>query len=338
MVAKVSYYDILQVSPRASPAVINAAYRAIYKQRFPDGVEHGKSRLARDLNEAHQVLSDRSRRAEYDRESQELRGKTIGGEYRVLKHIADGGFGTTYLGEEILTGLPVCIKHCSEVSPEYERFILEEAKAVWDLRHFAIPAMRGIRKLDDGSLAIIMSYIPGPTLEQVVKKVGRLEAEHVAWITERVLNALRYLHFHGVVHGDVKPGNIILQPKEHMAVLVDYGLSAVKPTSKSFSKGFTPEFAPPEEIAGRALIPESDFYSLGITMLFALNGNMESVKRREMHPDAPDVLGQFIHRLIRQEPLARPNWQQEDLCETIQEVRLQAFGRKTSEMLAIPGF
>ncbi len=91
-----------------------------------------------------------------------------------------------------MLGTPVCIKHASHISPQDEAILVEEAKAIWDLRHYAIPSVREILKLDDGSLALVMSYIPGPTLEQIMEKNGSLEAETVCWIVERVLNALRF--------------------------------------------------------------------------------------------------------------------------------------------------
>lgn len=336
MGSRADLFELLQVSPRADPEVISAAYRVLMKKHYPNGIS-GDDRVARALNEAHQTLTDPKLREEFEKGRKELRGKVVG-DYRVLQHIADGGFGTTYLGEHILTGMPVCIKHCTRISPEYEAILFEETCAVWDLRHFAIPVMRGLIRLDDGSLALVMSYVPGPTLEQIVRKHGALDPEHVAWITERNLNALKYLHFHGVVHGDVKPGNIIIQPEDHTVVLVDYGLSSVKPTISSNSKGFTPDFASPEEMVGAPLLPESDLYSLGITMLYALNGDLERVRQRQIPVGVPDELRQFIRELIKNDPLARPHWGKVDLCEQIQAVRLKAFGRTASGMKPIPGF
>ena len=63
-----------------------------------------------------------------------------------------------------------------------------------------------------------MSYVPGPTLEQIVEKVGKLDAETVAWIVDRLLNALLYLHHHGVIHrGYIKPQNVIVQPEDPLS-------------------------------------------------------------------------------------------------------------------------
>ncbi len=322
--AKTDFYELLEVSPRARREVIDAAHKALLQVYHPDRT--GNDRVAKSLGEAHQVLSDTKARKKYDRELGKEVGKTIG-DYRIIEQIAEGGFGTTYRGEHVLLGTPVCIKHASHISPQDELILMEEAKAIWDLRHYAIPAIRTIMRLEDGSLALVMSYVPGPTLEQIAAKHKGLDAETVCWITERVLNALRYLHFHGVVHGDVKPQNIIVQPEKHMVVLVDYGLSLIRPAADSSSKGYTPFFAPPEQIAGMTLLPESDLYSLGMTMIAALGGDLG---RKRVPEDLPDPVCEFVRRLVAHDILDRPRWDREDLIEELQKVRVASFGRSSS--------
>lgn len=329
---KKDYYDLLEVSPGAGRAVINAAFKALMAENHPD--KTGNDRKAKALGEAHAVLKDKRARRRYDRERLKHHGTVIG-DYRVLEEIAEGGFGITYRGEHVTLGTPVCIKHASSISPQDEEILMEEAKAIWDLRHFAIPAVRNILKLEDGSVALVMSYIPGPTLFEIIEENRRLSPEHVCWITERILNALKYLHFHGVIHGDVKPGNVIIQPESHMVTLVDYGLSLIRPSRESKSKGYTPIFAPPEQIQGRTLLPESDLYSLGMTMVFALGGD---VKRKEVPEDTPDPLCRFIRRLITYDMLARPRWDKDDLIKELQNIRRKAFGRTNSFGMKIPGF
>jgi len=319
-----SFYDILEVSPRARREVIDAAHKALLQVYHPD--KTGDDSIAKSLGEAHQVLVDEKARKKYDRERDKSGGKIIG-DYRIIDMIAEGGFGKTYRGEHVLLGTPVCIKHASHVSPQDEMILMEEAKAIWDLRHYAIPSVRDILKLDDGSLALVMSYIPGSTLEEIVKKNGHLDAETVCWITERILNALRYLHFHGVVHGDVKPQNIIVQPDKHMVVLVDYGLSLIRPAADSSAKGYTPFYASPEQVAGMTLLPESDFYSLGMTMIAALGGDLG---RKRVPEDLPDPVCDFIRKLVAHDILDRPRWDKEDLIETLQEIRKMVFGRTSS--------
>lgn len=326
------FYDRLQVQPRASQEVLQAAYRALIKLHHPD-VNATAGEMAIALNEAYAVLSDPKQRKEYGRKRRMVDPKVVG-PYRILSKIAEGGFGKTYKAEEILTGLPVCIKHCSEISPENEEVLIEEARAMGGLRNYALPSYHQVVKLDDGSFALVMSFIPGKTVAQVVEKNGALDPEHVSWISQRVLHALMYIHSQGVVHGDLKPQNIIVQPDSHNAVLVDFGLSMIKPRGDDKAKGYTDLFAPPEQLRGEVLIPESDLYSLGMTMLFALDGgDVKRIAAKEVPASCPDPLCDFIHRLVVREPLSRPRvWQKENLCETIETVRKQAFGRVHSNL------
>lgn len=327
-------YKVLELSNRASPAVIKAAYQALIKIHHPD--HSGSDKLAKKLNAAYEILSSPDKKKEFDKRKNEQTGTVIGS-YRVLDSIAEGGFGVTYKGEHVLTKDPVCIKHCLQVSPAHDQVLIQEMKSIWDLRHYAMPVMRDLQRLDDGSLALIMSYIPGPTLEQIVEKAGKIEPESAAWITERILNALLYLHHHGVIHGDIKPQNVIIQPNSHSVVLVDFGLAMVKPGSSDKSLGYTPLFAPPEQIAGKALLPASDYYSLGMLMLYALNGGNANkrVEKKEVPSTVPDPMAHFIASLIKKDVLARP---QENLFETFVKVRQQSFGRTRSGMKNIPGF
>jgi len=338
-------YELLEISPRARSEVIEAAYRSLIKQYHPDKIG-GDERRAKALNAAKGILLDEDKRAEYDvtlrsknssvrdNDYSNLVGKMVGN-YQVLELIAEGGFGKTYKAEHLESKLPVCIKRGDDVSPLDEEILLQEATSIWDLRHYGIPAVRDVVRLPDTSLALVMSYIPGPTLEKIVEKHGGLDAEHVAWIAERTLNVLMFLHLQGVVHGDVKPQNIIVQPAEHQIVLVDYGLSLIRPTKDTSNKGYTPIFAPPEQEKGTGtLIPESDLFSLGMVMIYALGGD---VGRKKVPTAVPDKLCDFIKRLIVYDVLSRPNWEKEDLNETIRALRMDVFGRRHSNMKPLPG-
>jgi serine/threonine protein kinase len=330
--SKQNLYDILEVSPKARPSVIQAAYRTLMQEYHPDKYS-GDERIAKEINDAKEILLDDDKRAKYDSKRDNLEGVIIGN-YKVLELIAEGGFGKTYKGEHLKRGYPVCIKHAHEISPQDEEILMQEAEAIWDLRHYGIPAVRDILTVDDGSFALIMSYIPGPTLEQVIEKAGPLDAEDVCWITERSLNVLKYLHYNGVVHGDVKPQNIIIQPESHNIVLVDYGLSAIRPKSSKSNKGYTPVFASPEQQSGGTILPESDFYSLGKTMIYALGGDLAS---NRVPQDVPDSVCKFMKSLLVHEVLSRPNWEKEDLIETFQNLRIKTFGRRHSGMKKIKG-
>ena len=324
MAKNTDFYELLEVSPRARKEVIGAAFKVLMGIHHPD---HSKeTRVAKSLTEAYGVLTNDKSRKKYDK-TRENREGTMIGDYKVVKLIAEGGFGKTYLGEQVVVGEKVCIKHALHVSPQDEEILIEETKAVWDLRHYAIPAMRNVIRLEDGSLALIMSYVPGPTLEEIIDKNGKLDPETVCWITQRILNVLMYLHYNGVIHGDVKPQNIIVQPDSHMVVLVDYGLSLIRPTKDSSSKGYTPFFAPPEQVKGFTLLPGSDMYALGMTMIYALGGD---IRKKEVPSNVPDPVCNFLKRLIAFDILSRPDWEKENLLETLEQVRIDAFGRASS--------
>lgn len=330
------YYHTLEVSPHARQSVIDAAYKAIMRECHPDVANTLSGEHAKELNIAYEVLSISDKRCQYDKDRRSKVGtpKMIG-PYKILGTIAEGGFGRTYKAEHSILKELVCIKDCFNISALDTEMLIQEAKAVWDLRHYALPAMRDFIRLDDGRVVLVMSYIPGMTLEQIVKKVGAIDYEHVCWISERIINAFNYMHRSGVVHGDVKPQNIIIQEDRHMAVLVDFGLSAVKPTSKCEAKGFTPYFAPPEEIEGKPLLPESDYYSLGMTILYALSGGIEYVERKMVPADVPDPLCNFIKKLIVKSVSGRPQYPKDDLGDMIVDVRQKIFGRRRSGLAPI---
>ncbi len=154
----------------------------------------------------------------------------------------------------------------------------------------------------------------------------------MCWIAERMLNALKYLHYHGIINGDVKPKNTLIKPETHGVALVDFGISAIRPGPDDVSFGYTPIFGAPESNPkfGMPLLPESDFYSLGATMVFALTGDIEAVRNRRIPASVPRQMAEFMRRLVHLEPLDRPSWKDEDLVETLGQVRFDSFGRRWS--------
>ncbi len=343
-----SLFDVLEISPAASEEVIRAAHKALMAKYHPDRT--GNDERCQQIGEAFNVLSDAKARARYEKEFRNLGGEVVG-EYRIVSKIAEGGFGETYKAEHVTIGEPVCIKHCHNLDSFDESILIEEAKIMWDLRHYSVPAIRGMLRMPDRKLALVMSYVPGPTLAQIIEKVfeksmprsEHLEwMEHVAWITERVLNALRYIHYQGVVHGDLKPHNVVVEPDKHLASIVDFGLARIKPKSKSGSKGYTEFFSAPEVVDGKTPTPESDFYSLGMTMIYALSGDAEHLLRKEVPAHTPEPLRRFIRRLIVRDPASRPRWpaapNTHDLWDEFLEVRRESFGKSRSNLKPIPGF
>jgi len=322
-------YRILQVDARATDDVIHAAYRALMRAHAPRKAGDDDAE-ARRYNEAYDILKNPVERRQYDAHCTQKSTGLIG-PYRILHKVAEGGFGVTYKAEHSVNGGFSCIKHCSEISLRAEEILKRETSVIWDLRHYGLPAMRDLLQLGDGSYALAMSWIEGPTLEQLVEKQGPQDPENVAWITERLLNTLVYLHHHGVLHGDIKPQNIIIQEQTHMVVLVDFGLAMAKPSATSKSSGFTALYSPPEQMAGKTLVPGSDFYSLGMTMIHALGGGHRAVERKDVPASLPDPLCDFIRSLIARDVLHRPR-SAEQLFEQLKQVRIKSFGRAHSKL------
>lgn len=247
------------------------------------------------------------------------------GSYDVIKQIGEGGFAKTYEARHIILGTRACIKQNISLNSEDAKMLEDEVKKMWDLSHHSLPAMRDFYKLPDGSYAMVMSYIEGKTLDQAVKKHKAIHPEDCCWIAQRLLNGLHYLHSNGVIHGDVKPPNVIVQPKVHNAVLVDFGLSSIKPKSTSKAVGYTPVFAAPEIIEGRPPLPESDIYSLGLTMIYTLGGDPLA----KTYPGGvPDPIQQYFNGFVCYNPLDRSSWEKEDLVQKLSNVRLEVFGRR----------
>ncbi len=332
---KTCYYQTLQVNPKACPEVIKAAYRELFKKYHPDRSPNTQT-FAAKIGEAYNILSNEDARKKYDIERAQKR-KAIGS-YRLLEQIGEGGFGKTFKCEHVLTGELSCLKDCSNVPVEYRELLIEEARKMWNLRHFGIPAIRDIIKDEDGSISLIMSFIPGHNLDQVIEITGkRIPFEHMVWILTRVLNILMYLHDNGTIHGDIKPQNIIVLHKIHMASLVDFGLSTVRPTADSRSIGYTDYYSPPEQInASAPPSPQGDFYSLGMTALFGLTGDIERVKSRQIPSDVPEELRNFIRKLIVFRAEDRPS-SANQLFQELQDIRVKVFGRLHMGLELIPG-
>lgn len=325
--------EILQVSPNASKDVLDAAKKALLAKNHPD--KGGTEERARDISEAYSILATKENRSKFERLAK--KGATIGN-YRIIEKIAEGGFGATYKAEHMILRQMVCLKQGFMSGADSEAILLDEARALWDMRHYALPAMRDVIRHDDGSIILVMSYVEGPTLEEVIDKTGPLDPENTAWIIQRLLNGLLYLHQQGTVHGDLKPKNVIVQPNKHLAVLVDFGLAAIRPTQKTAAKGFTELFSAPEMVEGKPPIPETDLYSLGKTMLYCLTGDYAGVAALNVPTTTPDPMCKLIKRLIVRDPLSRPNWSKENLIDTFHQMRVDSFGRHQSNLKPIPGF
>jgi serine/threonine protein kinase len=263
--------------------------------------------------------------------------EVIVGNWKLIKRIGEGGCAYTYLGEHIHLPWLACLKQNIDVNPADTEALKREALILSKIHHHSLPTLVDWIPLKDGSHMIAMMYIEGKDLFKVVKEdyPTGVEAEHVCWMTQRLLNALHYLHYHGIIHNDVKPQNIIIQPDTHNAVLVDLGISSVRPKRMTASHGLTEVWTAPElvkyvdgepTVSGLPPTPESDLYGLGMSMLYALGGHIGT----KTFPDtvAPE-LQQFFSKMILHDPAARPK-SAEELIVPLSDLREKLFGRRKS--------
>ncbi|MFI5181811.1 MAG: TonB family protein [Thermoanaerobaculia bacterium] len=202
----------------------------------------------------------------------------LGERYEVLGLLGIGGFASVYKVRnrnlERLEALKVLNETRAATAGFMERFI-QEARIVASLEHPAI-----IRIHDFGSagdlLWYTMSFIDGPSLALKLDRHGRLHEEEVARLAVPLLDALDYAHARGVVHRDIKPGNVLLDVSGR-PILSDFGIAKVGGGIARTATGFvlgSPGYLSPEQLRGEPVDGRSDLYSLGITLYEALTDSV----------------------------------------------------------------
>lgn len=246
--------------------------------------------------------------------------------FRILKQLAKGGFGATYLAEDTHM---LSRRHCvvKQLQPEvpnqscYEialKKFKEEAAVLEQLKHDQIPQLYGYFE-QENRLFLIQEWVDGPTLGEKVRALGQLSAEEVQQMLLRVLPVLEYLQNFKVIHRDIKPDNLILRQVDSRPVLIDFGsMKRHLKTRISFSGSVvdsviigTEGFMAPEQAAQRTVYA-SDLYSLGMTAIYALTAKlpveMESdydtgqFKWRQYAPHVSDHLANILDKATEFSP------------------------------------
>jgi tRNA A-37 threonylcarbamoyl transferase component Bud32 len=200
--------------------------------------------------------------------------------FRIERLIGAGAMGVVYLAEDAAGGRRVALKL---LSPElandarFRRRFLRESQlaATLDHRHVVATVASGE---ENGVLYLAMSYVEGSDLRELLRREGRLEPERAVRLIGEVAEALDAAHAAGLVHRDVKPGNILVAgvPAEEHASVCDFGLArhVSSVSSLTSDRGFvgTIDYVPPEQIEGGELDARADVYSLGCVLYECLAG------------------------------------------------------------------
>jgi serine/threonine protein kinase len=208
------------------------------------------------------------------------------GNYHILEEIGSGGMAVIYKANQKSLGRLVAIKQLqsgfvtdSEVVKRFER----EARAAAELQHENIVLIHDYWE-KSGSYYIVMEYVDGTDLSRMIQRVGTLPVDIVLVIVLQIAKALEYAHGKGVVHRDIKPGNIMIS-REGKVKLMDFGIARVRSskgdelTRAGVLLG-TPAYMSPEQILGGKVNWQTDLFSLGIVLYEMLTGD------RPFKPDA----------------------------------------------------
>ena len=205
-------------------------------------------------------------------------GDIVGERYRVVRPIGHGAMGTVFLAENQAIGLRVAIKLLKPellANPDFRLRFKHEAEAVAAIQH---PNVAHFLDLIVGDPTfLVMEYVDGPTLHQLIRKEGKLAPRRAADIAIRLAWGLHAAHKAGVIHRDLKPSNILLSPDEEtgeMPKIIDFGLAKTvgSPTAALTRAGQivgTPQYMAPEQIARKEVDARTDVYALG-SVLYAM--------------------------------------------------------------------
>lgn len=214
-----------------------------------------------------------------------------GGRYRLERFLAEGGMGEVYQGVERSTGIPVAIKLLKAIhSADHEwctRFQREATVAVAiDSEHVA--KVLGVGKTRDQRRWIAFELLRGESLEQRLSREPRQPLTNVTWLVEHMLRGLAAAHAAGVIHRDIKPGNLFVEEHQQRLKILDFGIAKRLPTDRAVSSALTsfktllgtPSYMSPEQFIDPAHVDaRTDLYSVGLVVFRMLTGRLPFVHR-----------------------------------------------------------
>ena len=206
------------------------------------------------------------------------KGQKINDRYEIIKNIGEGGMANVYLAQDTILDRKVAVKVLRGDLANDDKFIRRfqrEALAVSNLSHPNIVEVYDVGE-EDGSHYIVMEYIEGKTLKQLLKKRESLTLTEVIDIMTQLTDGISHAHESYIIHRDIKPQNIMIEDDGRIKI-TDFGiamaLNATQLTQTNSVMGSV-HYLPPEQASGKGATIKSDIYSLGILMYELLTGNV----------------------------------------------------------------
>ena len=251
-------------------------------------------------------------------------GVTFGGRYELSSRIAVGGMGEVWKASDSIIGRTVAIKILKD---EYmgDPGFLERFRA--EARHAALVNHEGIANVFDygeeqGSAYIVMELVPGEPLSAIIEREGKLPSDRVLGIVAQTATSLQAAHDAGLVHRDIKPGNLLITPEGRVKI-TDFGIARIAdqvPLTATGQVMGTVQYLAPEQASGHTATPATDIYSLGIVAYECLAGKrpftgesqvaIAMAQINDTPPDLPDTVPAAVRNLVyaclAKEPDGRP--------------------------------
>ena len=258
-------------------------------------------------------------------------GRLLAGRYRVVAQLGRGGMGVVWRAVDEVLGREVAVKELRTYTdadgPELAGLRLRmqrEARAAARVRHPSVVAVHDVTEVD-GRPLIVMELVDGPSLDGVLRERGPLDPREVAGIGAKVMDALAAAHRAGVLHRDVKPGNILLD-RSGRVVLTDFGIAKVEDPGDGSATHLTRsgelvgslDYLAPERAQGADPGPASDIWALGATLFAAVEGSspfrrtstfstLTAIVTEPLpEPRRAGHLGPVLRRLLDKRPESRP--------------------------------
>lgn len=233
-----------------------------------------------------------------------VKGQKINDRYEIIKTIGEGGMANVYLAKDTILDRDVAIKVLRGDLASDEKFVRRfqrEALSASSLSHPNIVEIYDVGE-DDGNYYIVMEYVPGKNLKQVLKKRGNLTVSEVIDIMLQITSAMGLAHDSLIIHRDLKPQNILIMDDGGVKI-TDFGiamaLNATQLTQTNSAMGSVHYF-PPEQASGKGSTLKSDVYSLGIMMYELLTGylpfrgdNAVEIALKHLKEPIPSIRSEF---------------------------------------------
>src|SRR4051794_26415975 len=250
-----------------------------------------------------------------------LAGRVFSNRYEIQRELAQGGMAEVYLARDQLLNRPVALK---ALFPEYarepsfvERF-RREAQAAANLNHPNIVAIYDWGQ-ESGTYFIVMEYVEGESLRDLIRSEAPIEANTTAEIGAEIASALGFAHREGVVHRDVKPGNVLLTRNGTVKV-TDFGIARAGASDGLTQTGSvmgTATYFSPEQAQGQSVDGRSDVYSLGIVLYEMVTG---------VAPFSGDSPVAVAYKHVQEEPTP-PSQRNPDVPPDLENIILTAMAK-----------